>query len=64
MEKEFPGRYVSRYELVSFTRTPYAEALRRGVINDEILMALAATITDVEQLDLDLAEQLIIEKLR
>ena len=25
LERRFPGRYVSRYELVSFTTTPYAE---------------------------------------
>ncbi|MBK9449184.1 MAG: FAD-dependent monooxygenase [Bacteroidetes bacterium] len=63
LEKTFPESYVSRYEMVSFTRTPYAEALRRGGINDEILHALAANLTDVEQVDLSLAEQLIKEKL-
>jgi kynurenine 3-monooxygenase len=25
LERRFPGRYMSRYELVSFTTTPYAE---------------------------------------
>lgn len=63
LEKTFPESYVSRYEMVSFTRTPYAEALRRGGINDEILHALAVNLTDVEQVDLSLAEQLIKEKL-
>lgn len=63
LEKTFPERYVSRYEMVSFTRTPYAEALRRGFINDEILLALAEGIQDVEQVDLQLADRLIAEKL-
>ncbi|MFM2375882.1 MAG: hypothetical protein RLZZ165_979 [Bacteroidota bacterium] len=64
LEKAFPGRYVSRYEMVAFTRTPYAEALRRGEINDEILRALAAKTSDVDHLDLAWAEQLISEKLQ
>nr|MDT0662299.1 NAD(P)/FAD-dependent oxidoreductase [Micromonospora sp. DSM 115978] len=29
LERALPGRYVSRYELVSFTTTPYAEVRRR-----------------------------------
>jgi kynurenine 3-monooxygenase len=63
LEKAFPGSYVSRYELVSFTRTPYAEAKRRGQINEEILQALAARTPELDQLDLDFAGQLIAEKL-
>lgn len=63
LEKAFPGRYISRYEMVSFTRTPYAEALRRGEINDQILHTLAADIQDVEQVDMALADRLVQEKL-
>lgn len=63
LEKAFPERYVSRYEMVSFTRTPYAEALRRGFINDEILFALAEGIHDVDHVDMQLADRLISEKL-
>lgn len=29
LERAFPGRYVSRYELVSFSTTPYAEVRQR-----------------------------------
>jgi kynurenine 3-monooxygenase len=29
LERALPGRYLSRYELVSFTTTPYAQVLRR-----------------------------------
>lgn len=63
LEKTFPGRYVSRYEMVSFTRTPYAEALRRGQLNEEILLALAAEAPTLAELDFVHAEQLIVEKL-
>jgi kynurenine 3-monooxygenase len=63
LEKAFPGRYISRYEMVSFTRTPYAEAMRRGEINEEILHALAEQAPELSQLDMAYAEQLIVEKL-
>jgi kynurenine 3-monooxygenase len=29
LERALPGRYVSRYELVSFSTTPYAEVQQR-----------------------------------
>lgn len=63
LEKAFPESYISKYEMVSFTRLPYAEALRRGKINEEILHALALKTTDPKDLDLDFAKQLIEEKL-
>lgn len=63
LEREWPDRYVSRYELISFTRTPYAEALRRGQVNERILRRLAEGLDRIEDLDLELARQLIIEAL-
>lgn len=59
LEREFPGKYISRYEMVSFTREPYAEAQRRGHINNEILAELAKGLSEPEDVDLDLAERLI-----
>lgn len=59
LERKFPGKYISRYEMVSFTRRPYAEALERGEINDKILRKLAEGITSVEEVDLKLAEELM-----
>lgn len=41
LERALPGRYLSRYELVSFTTTPYAE-VRRRVRRQHL--ALAATL--------------------
>ena len=63
LERAFPEKYVSRYELISFTRAPYAEALHRGHLNDEILHALAEGIDDVEMVDMELAAKLIAAKL-
>ena len=63
LERNFGDRYVSRYELIAFTRAPYAEALRRGFVNDGILKELALGIDRVEDVDLNLANKLIGERL-
>jgi kynurenine 3-monooxygenase len=42
LERALPGRYVSRYELVSFTTTPYAQVRRRVRRQQWALAGLAA----------------------
>ncbi|GAA4710088.1 FAD-dependent oxidoreductase [Phytohabitans rumicis] len=42
LERALPGRYVSRYELVSFTTTPYAEVRRRVRRQHQVLGAAVA----------------------
>lgn len=42
LEKALPGLYVSRYELVSFSLTPYAEIVRRVRLQHRVLGGLAA----------------------
>ncbi|MPZ27632.1 MAG: FAD-dependent oxidoreductase [Micromonosporaceae bacterium] len=42
LERALPGRYVSRYELVSFTTTPYARVRRRVRRQQWLLGAVAA----------------------
>ncbi|MGK5676515.1 FAD-dependent oxidoreductase [Micromonospora sp. URMC 106] len=42
LERALPGRYVSRYELVSFSTTPYAEVVRRVRRQHRLLGAVAA----------------------
>ena len=44
-------------------RIPYATAMRRGAIQEEILDALARGITRAEQADGALAERLVMERL-
>ncbi|MEM0997527.1 MAG: NAD(P)/FAD-dependent oxidoreductase [Bacteroidota bacterium] len=63
LERTFPERYISLYEMVSFTRTPYAEAMRKGEINEQILHTLAEDIDHADHADLAQAEQLIGELL-
>ena len=42
LERALPGTYVSRYELVSFSTTPYAEVRRRVRRQHRILGAVVA----------------------
>ena len=44
LEKAFPGVYRSRYELVSFTTTPYAEVRRRVRLQHAALAGTATAI--------------------
>ncbi|MEL6132272.1 MAG: NAD(P)/FAD-dependent oxidoreductase [Bacteroidota bacterium] len=52
-------QYKSRYELVSFSRIPYAEAYQRGITNMEILKELTQGIGSLEDINLAKAEALI-----
>ena len=51
--------YKSRYEMISFSRIPYAEAYRRGEINKEILAKLTAGVDSIENVDMKAADALI-----
>lgn len=51
--------YYSRYELVSFSRIPYAEAYRRGELNQVILKEVMKDIDNPDDIDFALAEKLI-----
>lgn len=63
LQKEFPGRYVSRYSLVTFNNVPYKLALDAGIVENEILAELCRSIDSAESVDLRLAERLIKQKL-
>ncbi|MEV7007066.1 hypothetical protein AB0N02_11115, partial [Streptosporangium sp. NPDC051022] len=43
LERALPGRYVSRYELVSFSTVPYAQVKRRVRRQQQLLAGAAAT---------------------
>lgn len=64
LQREFPGRYVSRYGLVTFSNIPYKVALEVGIADEEILSELCQGISDPEQVDLKKAEKLIDTKLK
>jgi len=49
--------------IVMFHRIPYAEAKRRGVIQDQILEALTAGVHELDDVDYGYADRLIAERL-
>jgi kynurenine 3-monooxygenase len=62
LEKRFPERFIPRYSMVMFhPEIPYAEALRRGQIQQEILAALDSG--DPASMDFERAKALINERL-
>lgn len=63
LEKRFPGEYVSRYSLVTFSRVPYRLAYEAGIIQAEILGELCQGLSCADQVDLKKACELIRAKL-
>lgn len=41
LQDRMPGRYLTRYQLVTFTRAPYRDALEAGRVQQRILQGLA-----------------------
>jgi kynurenine 3-monooxygenase len=63
LEERHPGRFIPRYSMVMFHTIPYAEAKRRGAIQEEILDALTSATGSVDDVDLARADRLIAERL-
>jgi kynurenine 3-monooxygenase len=63
LQKEFPGEYVSRYSLVSFSTVPYRKAYEAGTIQASILKELCDGLAAPEQVDLSRARALVTKKL-
>jgi kynurenine 3-monooxygenase len=52
LEDRHPGRFVSKYAMVSFHRVPYREALERGRVQDAILMDVCSRANSLDEIDL------------
>ena len=63
LERRFPDRFIPRYSMVMFhPEISYAEALRRGVVQSEILAELHDGHAPKE-VDFDMAQKLIAQRL-
>jgi kynurenine 3-monooxygenase len=51
LAERHPGRFVPRYSMVSFTRTPYAVAFERGRWQRELLVQATQGIDDLAAID-------------
>lgn len=61
LERRFPNRFIPRYAMVMFhPQIPYAEALRRGEVQSQILLDLDRPDSNT---DFALAERLVSERL-
>jgi kynurenine 3-monooxygenase len=63
LQDKFPGEYVSRYGLVTFSREPYRFAHEMGRVQNEILAELCGKLESPEGVDLERAATLIRSKL-
>jgi kynurenine 3-monooxygenase len=64
LERRFPDRFIPRYSMVMFhPEIPYAEARRRGAVQAEILAELDSQRDAAGEVDTDLAEKLVRERL-
>jgi kynurenine 3-monooxygenase len=63
LEERHPGRFIPRYSMVMFHTIPYAEAKRRGAIQEEILEELTTGAASLNEVDLARADRLIDERL-
>ena len=62
--KKYPDVFVPKYTMVTFLRVPYSTALERGKIQEQILHRLSENISDPEETDMKLAEELISRDLK
>jgi kynurenine 3-monooxygenase len=63
LEERHPGRFIPRYSMVMFHTIPYAEARRRGAIQEGILDELTGKAASLDEVDLARADRLIAERL-
>lgn len=63
LEKIYPDRFIPRYAMVMFHLLPYAEAYARGKIQADILDELARSAPSADQIDMNLAQRLVEEKI-
>jgi len=63
LAKKFPDLFKGRHALVSFTNVSYVDCYRIGEIQESILEELCKGKSRIDQMDWDLAQRLIQEKL-
>jgi len=63
LERRFPEVFIPRYSMVMFHRVPYADALQKGIQQQEILTELVEGKSRLDQVDFERATQLVHERL-
>jgi kynurenine 3-monooxygenase len=63
LERKYPEIFIPQYAMVTFRRIPYAVAMRKGQVQEQILHELCAPIERLEDVDWDQADRLIRQRL-
>lgn len=63
LQTKFPGKYASRYSMVTFSNVAYSVAQEAGVLQERLLAELCAGLKNAQDVDLVRAEKLIDEML-
>jgi kynurenine 3-monooxygenase len=63
LEKKYPARFVPKYAMVTFHRTPYSVAAQRGAVQDQMLGELCDSVQRLEDIDWAKAETMVQQKL-
>ncbi|MBY4595065.1 FAD-dependent monooxygenase [bacterium BD-1] len=63
LAERHPGRFVPRYSMVSFLRTPYATAFGRGKVQREILVQATRGLSRLDEVDLAAADAAVLARL-
>jgi kynurenine 3-monooxygenase len=59
LHKRYPDLFIPKYSMVTFKRMPYAEAQRRGTLQEEILHELSEEAGSLGEVNWDKADELI-----
>lgn len=63
LERRWPRRYIPKYAMVMFHHVPYAQALERGAIQEQLMNDLMHSATSIDDIDFIRADQWIAENL-
>lgn len=53
LEQKYPGEFLSKYSMVTFSQIPYEEALKKGRRQDRLLMDACSKVQSLSELNLD-----------
>ena len=59
LENAFPKKFRSRYAMTTYTLIPYHKVIEAGKVQAKVLDVLCSKISNIDELDLEQAEELI-----
>ena len=53
LEDAYPGKFISKYSMVTFHRIPYSIAMKKGRIQDSVLMSMCENVSSIGELNIE-----------